>query len=75
MATMSMRDKKDSRSEILRISRTNAEVVDELIGEARRLVANQQEDEAGKLVVIIRKILDNNKRLQNIVGDVLSHAD
>ena len=75
MTTMSMRDKKDSRSEILRISRTNAEVVDELIGEARRLVANQQEDEAGKLVIIIRKILDNNKRLQNIVGDVLSHAD
>lgn len=72
---MGIRDKKDSRSEILRISRTNAEVVDELIDEARRLVADQKEDEAGKLMVIIRKILDNNKRLQNIVGDVLSRAD
>ncbi len=72
---MALRYKKDSRSEILRISRTNAEVVDELIDEARRLIANQKEDEADKLVVIIRKILDNNKRLQNIVGDVLSRAD
>ena len=66
---------RDRRSEFVKISRTNIEVVDELVKEARRLSESDQVDEAGKLIEITKKVLNNNKRFQNMVGEVLSSTD
>lgn len=66
---------RDRRSEFVKISRTNIEVVDELVKEARRLSESDQVEEASKLIAITKKVLNNNKRFQNMVGEVLSSAD
>lgn len=65
--------KKDARREqLLEISNTNIAIVDELIGEMRRLSDKGQTKEFNKLADITQKILDNNAKFQAVVGEVLS---
>jgi hypothetical protein len=54
------------------ISMANTSMVDDLLQQAGKLNAKKQYKVAHRLLDIAQRILENNKRLQNTVGKILS---
>lgn len=67
--------KQTRREKFADISFTNTQVVRELVSEVRRLNKNGNTEEAKRLIAIAEKILENNDKFQNMVGEVLSNSD
>jgi hypothetical protein len=64
--------KRTKRSEqFAEISKANVGVVDELIAIAEQLANDGNGSEAAKIIKIIKKLLDNNQKLQLVVGEAL----
>lgn len=57
------------------ISLENSAIVDDLIKEAKSLLKAGKEHEADKIIRIAEKLVNNNKRYQTMVGNLLSNAD
>jgi hypothetical protein len=53
------------------ISKMNAAIVDDLINVAEKLANEGKGTEAASLIKIIRKLLENNHRLQQVVNEAL----
>jgi hypothetical protein len=69
------RRKPNIRQEFVDISRTNTDLVDDILREVTSLRGKKRYADADKLLDIAQRILDNNKRLQNMVGEVLSDGN
>jgi hypothetical protein len=67
--TLSKRAKRSSQ--FAEISKTNTKIVDELADLAELLAKDGRGEDVKKLIAIIREILNNNQRLQEVVGDTL----
>ena len=67
--------KSQRRLRLTEIALANSAVVESLIQEARRLLNANKEDDANRIMGIAEKLLDNNKKYQNIVGEVLAKTD
>jgi uncharacterized protein (UPF0210 family) len=63
------------REQLANISNTNTEVVTDLVSEAKALNAKKQYKDAARLLDVAEKILENNKKFQNMVGSFLSNSD
>jgi len=63
------------RQTLVEISLVNSEVVDELLKEAKLLLKADREKDANKLINIAEKVVNNNRKFQNMVGDILSNTD
>lgn len=67
-----MYSKQESRqSQFAAITRENAEIARELVGEVQRLSDAKRHAEARKLLAVINRILENNSKLQNLVVEIL----
>lgn len=58
-------------SEFGKVSHINTEIVDRLVNLAENLADNGKGSEAKEIVQIIRILLDNNNRLQQVVSKAL----
>lgn len=63
------------RQKLTKISYENLAVVDELVAEIKRLEAKKQHAEADRLIKITQKVLDNNKKFQDVVVEILADSD
>lgn len=63
------------RQRFVDISLENSDIVDDLLKQVKKHTAKRQYAEANQLLGIAQRILDNNKKLQNMVGEVLSDVD
>ena len=67
--------KKASRPErFADISKSNVDVARDLIKETERLSKRGQQKEAERILEIAKKVLNNNKKFQNMVGEILSDS-
>lgn len=65
-------NKQESRqSQFAAITRENAEIAKELVGEVQRLSDAKRHGEARKLLATIKRILENNSKLQSLVVEIL----
>lgn len=62
--------KKLPKDKLLDISEKNLELVDFLLQEITKLDKANKKADADKLVRVAREILDNNKKLQEVVGEL-----
>jgi hypothetical protein len=60
------------RQELADITLQNTEIVDDILKLYRKLAKKRQYTDAEQLLKIARKVLDNNGRLQDEVGEVLA---
>lgn len=63
------------RQKLAEIAFENSAVVDDLLKEAKRLIKNGNESEAEKLINFAERIVNNNRKYQNMVVDFLHKAD
>jgi hypothetical protein len=69
------RPRKNLRQDFVEISRTNLQLVDDILDRAQNLKSKKKYAEAEVYLDIASRILDNNRKLQNTVGEVLSEKD
>lgn len=60
---------------LLEISKSNVDIVDKLAKEIEKLIADSKYPEADRLILITKDVLENNKKLQKVVGEVLAEND
>lgn len=65
---------RDYTDDFVEISRGNIAVAKDLVKESKRLSRAGEDKEAARLLNIANKLLDNNKRFQDMVGEVLTKS-
>lgn len=63
------------RERFAEIALENTAIADSLINEARKMLKKGDEKEANRILDVVEKLLENNKKYQSMVGEVLQNMD
>ncbi len=64
----------DARLKLAAVSKDNAKAIEDLISVARKLLEADRQQEAKSVIKVIESLLNNNQKLQQVVGDALLYS-